>query len=61
MTYQVSGAYAPGFERGLRHDDPDLNLEWPVPVVEISDKDRSWPLLSTWSEADRRSVTGEAL
>ena len=35
-----------GVERGLRHDDPDLGLEWPVPVSVISDKDASWPLLA---------------
>lgn len=44
--YQVSGAYAPHAERGLRHDDPDLALPWPVETTVISDKDRSWPLLS---------------
>lgn len=46
VVYQVSGAYTPGTERGLRHDDPALGLSWPVPVTSISDKDRSWPLLS---------------
>jgi dTDP-4-dehydrorhamnose 3,5-epimerase len=46
VCYQVSGAYLPGTERGLRHDDPALGLSWPVPVTVISDKDRAWPLLS---------------
>lgn len=47
VVYQVSTAYAPGAERGLRHDDPALGLSWPVPVTLVSDKDRSWPLLAT--------------
>ena len=46
-TYNVSAPYTPGVERGLRHDDPALGLEWPLPVAVISDKDASWPLLST--------------
>lgn len=45
VSYQVSEAYTPGTERGLRHDDPTLNLTWPVPVTVISDKDAAWPLL----------------
>lgn len=45
VSYQVSEAYTPGTERGLRHDDPALGLTWPVPVAVLSDKDASWPLL----------------
>lgn len=45
VSYQVSEAYTPGTERGLRHDDPALQLSWPVPVTAISDKDASWPLM----------------
>jgi dTDP-4-dehydrorhamnose 3,5-epimerase len=46
VTYNVSAPYTPGVERGLRHDDPDLHLSWPVPVQVVSAKDSSWPLLS---------------
>lgn len=45
VSYQVSEAYTPGTERGLRHDDPALGLSWPLPVQVLSDKDASWPLL----------------
>ncbi len=45
VFYQVSGAYQPGVERGLRHDDPALDIRWPVAVTSVSDKDRQWPLL----------------
>jgi dTDP-4-dehydrorhamnose 3,5-epimerase len=45
VTYQVGHTYAPHAERGLRHDDPVLRLEWPLPVTSISDKDAAWPLL----------------
>lgn len=47
VFYQVSEFYTPGAERGLRHDDPALGISWPLPVSEISDKDRSWDLLET--------------
>lgn len=45
VLYQVSTAYSPGHERGLRHDDPALGIAWPAPVTVLSDKDRGWPLL----------------
>ena len=45
VSYQVSEAYTPGTERGLRHDDPALGLSWPLPVTTISGKDAAWPLL----------------
>jgi len=45
VTYQVSQAYTPGTERGLRYDDPALGITWPAAVTVISDKDAAWPLL----------------
>ena len=45
VIYQVGEYYAPDVERGLRHDDPALGIEWPLEVTVISEKDRSWPLL----------------
>jgi dTDP-4-dehydrorhamnose 3,5-epimerase len=45
-SYVVSSPYAPGFERGLAYDDPELGIDWPLPVSVISDKDRRWPPLS---------------
>jgi dTDP-4-dehydrorhamnose 3,5-epimerase len=45
VTYQVNEFYTPGCERGLRHDDPGLGIQWPRPVTVISEKDATWPLL----------------
>jgi len=53
VCYQVSCAYTPGVERGLRHDDPALGLTWPIPIAVISDKDLSWDDLAV-QEADGR-------
>lgn len=46
VIYQVSSFYAPGAEEGLRYDDPVLDIDWPIEVQVISDKDRSWPAFS---------------
>ena len=45
-SYQVGEFYAPEHEGGLRFDDPDLGLTWPLPPTEVSDKDGAWSLLS---------------
>ncbi len=44
--YLVGEFYAPECERGVRYNDPALGIEWPIEPVVVSDKDRSWPLLS---------------
>lgn len=51
VAYQVGEFYAPGFERGLRYDDPALGIQWPVPVTVLSDKDAAWPLLGAGERA----------
>jgi dTDP-4-dehydrorhamnose 3,5-epimerase len=45
-AYQMNVAFRPGFDRGLRHDDPALGIAWPLAVSVISEKDRRWPLLT---------------
>lgn len=46
VTYQSGEFYTPGHERGLRFDDPALGIAWPLATTTMSDKDRTWPLLS---------------
>jgi dTDP-4-dehydrorhamnose 3,5-epimerase len=45
VYYQMSTFYDPACQRGVRYDDPAFGIAWPLPVTEISEKDRSWPLL----------------
>jgi dTDP-4-dehydrorhamnose 3,5-epimerase len=45
MLYQHSAAYSPLHEIGVRHDDPHLAIRWPLPVTEVSARDRTLPLL----------------
>jgi dTDP-4-dehydrorhamnose 3,5-epimerase len=41
-SYQSGEFYAPNAEGGLRYDDPELGLQWPLPVSMISPKDRAF-------------------
>jgi dTDP-4-dehydrorhamnose 3,5-epimerase len=41
--YFVDEFYAPEYERGIRFDDPNFKIEWPLTPTVISDKDRSHP------------------
>ncbi len=43
VSYQVSEFYTPGAERGIRYDDPAFGIEWPCPILSLSDKDAAWP------------------
>lgn len=46
MLYFHSAAYVPQAEDGLRPDDSDIGILWPLAIAEISERDRSHPLLS---------------
>ncbi len=43
VAYLISNFYAPAAASGIRHDDPAFAIPWPLPVADISDKDRAWP------------------
>lgn len=47
VLYPVGEFYTPGYEEGLRYDDPVLQIQWPHPVTEVSEKDKSWALLDS--------------
>jgi dTDP-4-dehydrorhamnose 3,5-epimerase len=47
VFYQVSEFYAPQAERGARYNDPSFNIQWPLGVAVISDKDAAWPDFAT--------------
>jgi len=44
LTYQVSAAYAPDAEDGVRWNDPFFGIEWPIQPELLSEKDANWPL-----------------
>jgi dTDP-4-dehydrorhamnose 3,5-epimerase len=43
VFYQVSEAYNPEYERGVRWDDPVLRIDWPIRDPILSQRDRSFP------------------
>jgi dTDP-4-dehydrorhamnose 3,5-epimerase len=49
-SYQVGEFYTPNAEGGLRHDDPRLNLTWPLPISVISEKDQKFPFLADFED-----------
>jgi len=46
LFYQISVPYAPAFAKGVRWDDPDLAITWPIDNPIMSERDRNLPGLS---------------
>ena len=47
MLYCHSVAHAVGYEGGLNPCDPQLASPWPMPITEMSDRDKSHPLITS--------------
>jgi dTDP-4-dehydrorhamnose 3,5-epimerase len=45
VHYTTSQKYSQEHERGIRYNDPDIDIDWPIEVTLISEKDKNWPLL----------------
>ncbi len=45
VFYKVTQEYAPELDAGIRWDDPDLAIPWPVAVPVVSARDAALPLL----------------
>jgi len=43
VMYFVSQYYTPEAEGGIRWDDPQFQIKWPVSDVHLSPKDSNWP------------------
>jgi dTDP-4-dehydrorhamnose 3,5-epimerase len=46
MHYMTSAYYTPDTVRGVRYDDPEFGIRWPLPVTSVSDQDLKWKLTS---------------
>lgn len=46
LLYFHTEFYSPENEGAVRYDDPFVNIQWPLEVTDISEKDRNHPLLS---------------
>ena len=51
VMYKVSHYYDPKLDSGIRWNDPDIAVPWPIKESEItlSEKDRRLPLLKEFS------------
>ena len=45
LIYFHTAYYCQDAEGGLRYNDPKLNIDWPLPPSDISDRDQNHPLL----------------
>ena len=45
LVYVHNAPYRPSVEDGVHPLDPALAIAWPLPVIELSERDRSWPWL----------------
>ena len=43
VFYQMSEFYAPDSARGFRWNDPAFDIEWPIEIKVISERDRTYP------------------
>jgi len=50
MHYMASEVFTPGAARGVRFDDPALEIQWPLVPSVMSEQDRNWPLTAESSD-----------
>jgi len=46
VSYMMSEPYVPGLAAGVRWNDPDLAIKWPIADPHVSQRDAELPLLS---------------
>ncbi len=57
VVYKVTAEYAPAYDRGIRWDDPDVGVKWPLAAPLLSEKDANLPGLR---DADNNFSYGSA-
>jgi dTDP-4-dehydrorhamnose 3,5-epimerase len=48
VQYKCTGIYNNQCESGIRWDDPDIGIDWPITDVQLSEKDRKAQTLNQW-------------
>jgi dTDP-4-dehydrorhamnose 3,5-epimerase len=60
VFYQVSEFYARDYCRGLRWNDPQLKIHWPLDVAMISSQDKAWHDLDLAKLQPLRNLTSNS-
>lgn len=47
VFYMMSESYVPELARGIRWNDPAVNIRWPIADAALSERDKNLPLLSS--------------
>ena len=47
LLYFHSEFFSPEYEAGIRFDDPLLAINWPLPVTDVSERDKTHPPISS--------------
>lgn len=47
LLYHHTAFYTPGFEGGLSFQDPELKINWPLPPVNLSERDKNHKYLTS--------------
>lgn len=45
MLYLHTEFYNKESEGAIRYNDPKINIQWPIPITEVSEKDKNHPLI----------------
>ena len=45
IIYTHSKEYSKEYEGGINALDPDIKIQWPLPVIGLSDRDKNLPFL----------------
>jgi dTDP-4-dehydrorhamnose 3,5-epimerase len=51
VHYMISARYEPGASRGLRWDDQQVGIEWPLAAPSVSERDSALPTLAELSRS----------
>jgi len=43
VCYRIDRVHQPGLDITVRFDDPELGIDWPLPVTSVSERDRTAP------------------
>ena len=46
LLYLHTESYSPEHEGGVHYNDPKIEIAWPLEMTEISEKDKTYPLLT---------------